>query len=263
MKPIMRVPALELAGPQSLLTCEEYGFFDRLRMWATVNGGIPDCDEVLRRLGQMFKVSRYKLARLWDAVKGFFSLRDGMWVYEPEDLDGMSELSIKRRRAGLLGAAARWSLRDGKPDGKTDGKTDGKPDFAIQASSSSFIIDNKEKPTTSTTSEAPALPDGKTMANGQTSDSATIQSSSYYEKLTSHCAAIGLPIPDQKFSRDLRNQFPNIEPNQFPKFLDQKSPALWCHKTELAIRTEHERQLKKPNGSEKPKQRGFDIMAGV
>ena len=63
------------------------------------------------------------------------------------------------------------------------------------------------------------------------------------------CGELNLQIPDQELSQKLLLRFPSLPPSNWPRFQDQRSPALWLRKTQdemVMEATRQERHTRKP-----------------
>ena len=71
-----RYPRDEVAET-SILKCDEYGALQRFRDYSLIHGGIEDDQEVIRAIGETFRLSKYKSNKIWTVIENFFTLRDG------------------------------------------------------------------------------------------------------------------------------------------------------------------------------------------
>ena len=92
------------------LTCEEFGFLQRLRDFAWVNGGIPADEEFVLRLARSFQLSGYKFRKIWRRIENFFTIQEDCYMYEPDEDERKEKVQniAKSRYFGKLGALKRW-----------------------------------------------------------------------------------------------------------------------------------------------------------
>ena len=78
-------PGVDLPNGYELLSCEELGFFIKLRLYSWKNMGIPNDQALLTTLAGVCRLSRYKLDLLWPLLKGFFNELNGVFYYGPDE----------------------------------------------------------------------------------------------------------------------------------------------------------------------------------
>lgn len=111
---IARWPSKELAGPLCVLTCEEFGFLQRLRDYSMTNNGIPADREFIRKLARSWHVSNYKFKRLAQILDEHFEIFDNCFFYPDDEVErsASNDRISNRSKAGQLGAAKRWGKQD-------------------------------------------------------------------------------------------------------------------------------------------------------
>jgi len=76
------VPIHELSnGEFSLLSCEEYGLFERLRRLAWVNAGLSSNTESLQGLAASCMCSPHRFRKIWPTIRKLFTEIDGKLHY--------------------------------------------------------------------------------------------------------------------------------------------------------------------------------------
>lgn len=243
-----RYPVNELAE-FGILNCEEYGLFARLRDYALVNGGIPDNEEIFKRLGQMFQLSRYKMRKLWPRIENFFTLRDGIFLFEPEETQRLVVVDIrsKRKMAGRLGAERRWSeaieegtLRQNFAMASAIDANGGLPSTPPLEPE----LDSRRVPPPPTPSSSDAGGGGAPQGE-QTQQRSLIQSP--VQAVQARCRELGLPECTERVAANIVQKFNGILPvseipANLPRYDGQHSPGLWLKRSPQALIAETQRQ---------------------
>jgi uncharacterized protein YdaU (DUF1376 family) len=253
-----RYPSDELAD-FSILTCEEYGLFQRLRDWCWNNEGIPDSKEIFQRLARVFQLSRYKFEKLWKRLENFFTLSDGKFWPDVDEARRIKlvDISAKRKKSGILGASVRWSTRheaidSGVPDAIANEwqmpfSMDGKPDTPPPEPYPDPEENHHPLP-------PPPLANAATAGGGGDSPPLLDQEVSnigdqptVHEALNQRSLQLGMPAMGKTLARKIRDKFPlDWTPNQVAaalvRFSNQDSPGLWGDLTADALRVEADRQ---------------------
>ncbi len=263
-----RFPKDEFGGEQSLLTCEEYGFFTRLRDFCWENDGMLFDEKILNRFAKAQKLSPYKFKKVWEVVKNFFEIIDGKLRYVDDEQKRMRivERTTKCKISGIKGAESRWKRQmplelpeenftdgdrhpakvavaisqDGYPDPDPD------PDKEGVAAAASIIL---------STELAAAAPSPIGIDDG------------YMRRLVLRCSELGIPTPDRQICNRLRDRFPSIDPSRFPVFPGQEGAGLWLIKSEAEMGYEADRveqqAPKKPTTNEQSKREQENIATGL
>ncbi|MBF6570489.1 MAG: hypothetical protein IVW54_16605 [Candidatus Binataceae bacterium] len=267
----------------SILRVDEYGTLQRYRDYSLIHGGIEDDEQTIFRIGATFQLTKYKVKKLWPLVEKFFTLREGRFFYEQDELerDSMFVISCKRQLAGKLGAAARWSDRNKVPEiatetaianGMANGNSlpsnlDGKRGGEVEA----------DTDTTRGVSPAAATTRGPDEAAAAAGPSPNVQSPPRTEQplptqdvtnphhepeqraflaVSARCAELGMPIPSPDLAHQVVKKFPDFPiedvAKSLPRFPDQVSAALWLSKSAVEITMEAQRQQDSPGPAAKP-----------
>ena len=94
----------------SRLTTEQHGAYMLIIMDYWRNGAPPDDESVL---SSITKLTLQQWRKHASALRGFFSVSDGVWIHKRIDAERQkaSGISAKRTEAASLGASARWGKK--------------------------------------------------------------------------------------------------------------------------------------------------------
>src|SRR5579871_3714279 len=252
-----RYPAEEFADTITLPT-NEYGLLQRLRDYSWYHQGIPDDEKTFLRLGKVFQVSRYRMNKMWKEIENFFALRDGFYVYEPDEKKRTEilETSHRRQKAGKLGAQARWSGRVVPISGPAIGADGNAILPAIESHLASDVLSGGGGglPSLDSNTENPPPP---------------TPAPNHHAAIAAHCKSLGISPPGRTLTEQLRKKFSGHSPEmlvaRLPLFQGQTSPGLWAHKTWQELVSESERQAvesakKPPQPEAERRQRMLDLL---
>jgi uncharacterized protein YdaU (DUF1376 family) len=254
------------------LSCEAYGFYIRLLEHSWINDGIPSDEDFLIDLAKnAFGISKYKFLKLWPKVKNFFREIDGVLINDRLEKERISEEDYrsKQQKRGQKGNIIRWGSRT-----VSDSTDISNPIFeqspvrsfgdrqTVAAPSPFTRTRNIEERDPATTTDLPSAPQEPAVAAaGSPVPTETALEArppdGYHNSLSLRCLKIGIQSPDEPLSSKIYRTHPTVDPDKFPLFEKQHSPALWLHKSteniELAIiQTEHpELAVRKPSQLEK------------
>jgi uncharacterized protein YdaU (DUF1376 family) len=259
-----RFPKDEFGGEQSLLTCEEYGFFTRLRDFCWENDGMLLDEKILKRFAQAQKLSPYKFKKVWEVVENFFEKIDGKLRYADDERKRLEVVDRSRncKVSGIKGANSRWKRQmplDLPMANFTDG--DRHPEKEAFAMSADGYPEPSPHPEPDTYMEYPAAAssfDGSSKASraaaaGTTNNSVALDvSASYVRAVVLRCSALGLPTPDRGICSRLKQRFPNLDPSRFPAFPGQQGAGLWLFRSEAEMGYEADRMEQGPWPARKP-----------
>lgn len=248
------------------LTCEEFGFLQRLRDFSLARGGIEDSEDLLQRLSKTFQLSKYKLKKLWPVLENFFTLRDGFYVYEPDEQQRSQVINIntKRRVAGSLGAKVRWSKRlEEFPKLNSDADSKAIPENLGDGIALAASIDSVEQQQLllKEKAAAAALDSTGTEEPSNLPESPPAKTQEKIFQVAARCRELDLQIPDRGLCARLCQRFPGIDPWLWPKFSGQVSPGLWLSKTADDMIGEASRQ--RDQERKKPQKAGMQRAAAV
>lgn len=259
-----RFPKDEFGGEQSLLTCEEYGFFTRLRDFCWENDGLLFDEKILQRFAKAQKLSPYKFKKVWQVVENFFQIIDGKLRYVDDERRRLSlvERQTKCKISGLKGAESRWKKQlplEMPREDFTDGdRHSEKVAVAIENYGNPDpypdpYTHNEAPPPASSTEGLPRLvPEagggGPPYDEGPETDQALPDvSTHFFQRMVVYCASNNIPTPDRRFCAELVARFPNRQdPQLYPVFYGQKSPGLWLKKTNSELDNELISQANQP-----------------
>lgn len=220
------------------LTCEEYGLFQRLRDWSWHHEGIPDSKDSFKRLARMFQLSRYKFEKLWNGIENFFTLSNGFFTYENDEKKRLTivDISTKRKKAGQLGAEARWSTRhqtadSGMANGMANAMANGPvPDMANEPHHhQNPDPDSREVPPPPQT---PPEEHGGGGAPPVESNQELGEVVTDHEALNKRSTELGMPGMGKQMAKKIREKFPRQWSQReitaaLVRFPGQESPAMW------------------------------------
>lgn len=262
-----RYPKEELAETIQL-TCEEYGFLQRLRDYACQHGGIPSDEDFLKRISRVCQLSRYKFKKLWPQIENFFTLRDGFYVYEADEVWRLEvqEINANRKIAGEKGARSRWNNTPGVqteipfPD---DGKRIDLPlanGWHSEPESEADIERVEGPPPPPTPSAEGGGGPPLTLAKSVTDSDFTV--------FANHCAQLALPMPARATAIRMLEKFPGLTMLQIidrlPRFIRQEHAGLWLSMPIEQIDKEVQEQLqRKPNAKVETMQRAVQNLINM
>lgn len=271
-----RFPRDEVAE-MLVLKCDEYGALQRYRDYSLINGGIEDDESLILRIGAAFHLSKYKVKKIWPVLEKFFTLRDGRFFYEQDELnrDTRFEISCKRQLAGKLGAQRRWSDRDkpldfaippenilpSKSDGKPGGEVEAEPDTSREVSAAAATTMGQDQaaaagPSPQLETQTPRAQAPPTQELTNPHDDPEQRA---FQAVSARCVELGMPIPSPDLAHQVVKKFPEFAiedvARSLPRFPDQQNAGLWLKKSAVEIRMEAQRQQDSPGTKAKPSAR--------
>jgi hypothetical protein len=247
----------------SILRCDEYGTLQRFRDYSLIHGGLEDDIVSIIRIGATFQLSKYKVTKIWNVIEKFFTLRDGRYFYEQDELerDSMFVISCKRQLAGKLGAAARWSERNNSPKDATesvmangmangnrlpsesDGKRGGEPELEQETTGG-----NPPPPT-------PASENGG-GGGSPPPESGQLTTDHEFLAIAQRALDLGMAVPTRQLAARVRRKFSDRPIEAVVKSLvrweGQEHVGLWDKKSVSDFDLEAARQASPASGDRKP-----------
>ena len=107
-----RYPMDELFnGPLAVLTNEELGFLERIRLHAWIHKGLSTDQKFLSDFAERFGVMRRRFPKIWARIRPYLLEQDGRLVYIPDEAQRSNpsahrrlmsaDLSKQRKQAGI------------------------------------------------------------------------------------------------------------------------------------------------------------------
>ena len=256
------------AAETTVLTCEEYGTLQRFRDYSLIHGGIEDDQEIIRRIGASFQLSKYKLNKLWNRIENFFTVRDGRFFYEADETErsALFVISCKRSLAGKLGASARWSDRN---KAASDGQNVPMANAMNLPSGLPSENPGEPEPETDTTGGNPPPPTPASEPGGgggsPPAEIAQLVTDQEYLAIAQRALDLGMAVPTRKLALRLRQKFSDRPIEAVVKILvrweGQEHVGLWDKKTVADFELEAARQVsgdRKPSGREQHQREMLD-----
>lgn len=235
-----RFPKDEFGGEQSLLTCEEYGFFTRLRDFCWENDGLLFDEKILSRFAKAQKLSPYKFKKVWQVVEKFFENIDGKLRYLDDETKRLRlvERTTKCKISGIKGAESRWKRQMPLELGEekfTDGDRHSEK-VAVAMSQDGYPDPHPDPETPYELSVGPPPPPTPSENGGgggepPHTETQTLIPETDIRLIAARAESLGLQAPSRGLAVQIRQRFPVLDIDQLLQVLvlvpGQKSAGLW------------------------------------
>jgi hypothetical protein len=231
-----RYAADELAGPTMTLTCDEFGLLQRLRDYSWKNGGIPNDEELLKKLGKTFLISAYKFKKIWPRLENFFEIRDGLLFYSDDEQERRGQvLNIaKSKLYGKIGAAKRWGNRqaasiDGQP--QPDSPPIESPAFSVGEN----LAAENGYPQSQSHTQVGEPPPPPTPSTDEGGGGGTPLAVDEYQQIAQRALDLGMAAPERRLAVQVRQKFGDrpiaAVLESLVRWEGQEHVGLWATKT--------------------------------
>lgn len=232
-----RYAADELSGPTMSLTPEQFGILQRFRDYSWKNGGIPNDEELLKKLAKVFLLSAYKFKKIWPVLENFFEERDGLLLYgeDEEQRRGQVVNIAKSKLYGRLGAEKRWGNRQtASIDGGAAADSPPIESPSVSAGENLAHENGYSESQSHTQGEVPPPPPTPSSDQGGGGGS-PLPAVDEYQRIAQRAVDLGMAVPERRLAAQVRAKFGDrpIEAviESLVRWEGQEHVGLWGTKT--------------------------------